>query len=226
MAINKVVYGNTTLLDLTDTTSTASDVKVGTYFHDATGELVEGEMTDSVGGVTQDQDGYLVLDDEAPSPTPTPSGGIGKLLATESLGALSTSSTTEASTGKSFTLSSDFHAYDLLIVETSNDSAESGKHFATVGVIFLSGGSGLSTKSTASFPAGKLNIRLDANGVAFSNYSSAAYGVYHDSTSAISNGVLTIGMSMRYHSTYTGTLNGNYTTRVYGVNCYGLAGGQ
>lgn len=34
------------------------------------------ESGGGVGGITQDQDGYLVLDDEAPSPTPTPSGGL------------------------------------------------------------------------------------------------------------------------------------------------------
>lgn len=33
MGINKVVYGNTTLMDITDTTATASDVASGKYFY-------------------------------------------------------------------------------------------------------------------------------------------------------------------------------------------------
>ena len=33
MGINKVNYGNTTLIDLTDTTATASDVASGKYFY-------------------------------------------------------------------------------------------------------------------------------------------------------------------------------------------------
>ena len=44
MPINKVNYGNTTLIDLTDTTATASEVLSGYLFHDVTGTLVEGTL--------------------------------------------------------------------------------------------------------------------------------------------------------------------------------------
>ena len=47
MAINKVVYGNTTLIDITDTTATASDVSTGKYFYLSNGEKIQGT---SVGG--------------------------------------------------------------------------------------------------------------------------------------------------------------------------------
>lgn len=60
MAINKIVYGGTTLLDLTDTTAEAADVATGKYFYTASGTRVEG--TNSGGGsVSQDAQGYIVL---------------------------------------------------------------------------------------------------------------------------------------------------------------------
>ena len=71
--VNKVVNAetNTTLIDLTSDTAVAADVAQGKYFHLATGERVQGTSTGGggteAGTVTQDQDGYLVLDDDPPT---------------------------------------------------------------------------------------------------------------------------------------------------------------
>lgn len=61
--VNKVVYGNSTLIDLSQDTATQADVAQGKYFHLPTGERVQGTASGGggTGGITQDQDGYLVL---------------------------------------------------------------------------------------------------------------------------------------------------------------------
>lgn len=43
--VNKVIYGGTTLIDLTSDTATAADVQSGKYFHLKTGERVAGTNT-------------------------------------------------------------------------------------------------------------------------------------------------------------------------------------
>lgn len=44
-AINKVVYGNSTLIDLTNDTATASDLAYGVTAHDKTGARITGTLT-------------------------------------------------------------------------------------------------------------------------------------------------------------------------------------
>ena len=66
---NKVVLGSETLIDITDTTATASDVAQGRYFYLASGQKVAGSA--SGGHVSQDAQGYLVLDDDAMSGAPS-----------------------------------------------------------------------------------------------------------------------------------------------------------
>lgn len=61
MARNKVVYFGETLMDITDTTSVASDVAKGTYFYTSDGNRQEGTHVDSVTSVNN-KTGDVVLD--------------------------------------------------------------------------------------------------------------------------------------------------------------------
>ena len=58
MAKNKVVYNGTTLIDLTDTTATASDVASGKYFYTNAGVRTEGTASSSGGLAVQVCSGY------------------------------------------------------------------------------------------------------------------------------------------------------------------------
>lgn len=60
MAINKVVYGDTTLMDISDTTAESSDVMEGKYFYDASGTRVQGSASSGV--VDVEVDGTSVVD--------------------------------------------------------------------------------------------------------------------------------------------------------------------
>ena len=55
MAINKIQYGNTVLIDLTSDTVTADKLMQGYTAHDRTGALITGTAT---GGIDGDNLGY------------------------------------------------------------------------------------------------------------------------------------------------------------------------
>lgn len=66
MAINKVKYGDTTLIDLTGTTATADKILTGYGAYGRDGVWMDGSATGGgVESVTQDENGYVVLDDES-----------------------------------------------------------------------------------------------------------------------------------------------------------------
>lgn len=199
MAINIVKYGNNTLIDLTPTTAVETDVAQGKIFFKRDGTQASGSA--SGGG-----------------------GGIGTLLNTTSLGSINTTSTSATSLNISLSVSG-VNNYDLLIVESSVNSLTANRHCATIGLIFLTGSSTVATKNGGGIATMKLNIKCGSNtSTKTSVQGTTAYGIYPNSVS-VSNGTATIPMYRRYNSTSTGTINGTYTARVYGVNLVDLIGG-
>lgn len=149
--------------------------------------------------------------------------GIGTLLATSTIGTVSTTSTQSANLNKDISVSG-INGYDLLIVEASVDSVTNGRHCATISTIFLTASTTIGTKNGGTVASNKMNIRVSSNGTYTSVQSTTAYGIYANSIS-ISNGNATIPMYRRYNSNSTTTINGSYTARVYGVKLYDLIGG-
>lgn len=66
MAINKVVYHGTTLIDITDTTAKASDVVAGKCFYGADGVKKTGTAPDTEMYLYQDSSGYIRISDTMP----------------------------------------------------------------------------------------------------------------------------------------------------------------
>ncbi len=188
--------------DCTVVTATASDVASGKTFLASDGTITTG----------------------------TASGGGGSdrlvLLQTTAIGSLSTSSTSGTDTGKTVTLASStgWQDYDLLIVDISVDTKTNGRHTSTVTPVILTGTSNVSTKNTYTVGSNKWNSKLGSTGTASTRQSTTAYGVYINSASVSSN-TLTLTVYYKYNNNSTGTLNGTYTARVYGIKLIDLIGG-
>lgn len=190
--------GTATFTEITDTTASASDVASGKYFYTSAGVKTQG--TASGGG----------------------SGGL-TLLATKSLGTLSTSSTSATDTGKNITVTG-YGSYDLLIVDVSVDTTTNNRHTSTVSTVYVTGTSNVNTKNTYAVGSNKWNSKLSSSGTGSTRNSTTAYGIYAYSATVSSN-TMTIPFYYRYNSNNTGTINGTYTARVYGVSLYSLIGG-
>ena len=192
--------GTATFTDVTDTTASAADVATGKYFYTAAGVRTAG--TNSGGG----------------------GGGGPELLATQSLGTISTSSTSAVDTGQTVAVSG-INGYDALIVETSVDTKTNNRHTATIQYIWLTGSSNVSTKNGATIATATMNCKLNSSGTGSTRSNTTKYGIYVNTASTPSSGSTTLAMYERYNSTQTGTINGSYTVRVYGLKLYDLIGG-
>jgi len=195
--------GAATFTDVTDTTAAAADVASGKYFYTAAGVRTSG--TNSGGGGASNW----------------------TLLGTKDCGTISTSSTTAATINKDFSVSG-VGDYDLIVVETSVNTKTNGRHAATGRLIWLTASSAIGTKNGATIATATWNVKLSSNGTATSRSSTTPRGIYpYSCTLSTSGGVTSAAIVMYscYNSTQTGTINGTYTARVYGVKLYDLIGG-
>lgn len=154
------------------------------------------------------------------------SGGGGSgltLLKTTSLGSISYSSTSAADTGKTMTVTG-YNDYDVLIVDVSVDTNKNSRHTSTVSMVYLTGTSNVGTKNTYAVGSNKWNSKLGSTGTGSTRQSTTAYGIYVYSAT-VSSSTMTLAFYNRYNSNNTGTINGTYTARVYGVKLYDLIGG-
>ena len=202
VTLPKTGGGTASFTDVSDTTAAAADVASGKYFYTSAGVRTQG--TSSGGGGTD----RLVL------------------IQTTAIGALQTSSTSAADTGKTVSLASTtgWQNYDLLLVDISVDTKTNGRHTSTVTPVILTGTSNVSTNNTYTVGSNKWNSKLSSSGTASTRQSTTAYGVYINAASVSSN-TLTLTVYYKYNSNHTGTLNGTYTARVYGIKLIDLIGG-
>lgn len=181
-------------------------------------------------GASDVASGKIFLASDGTITTGTASGGGGSdrlvLLQTTAIGSLSTSSTSGIDTGKTVSLASstNWQNYDLLIVDIGVDTKTNGRHTSTVTPVILTGTSNVTTKNTYTVASNKWNSKLGSTGTASTRQSTSAYGVYINAASA-SNNTLTLTVYYRYNNNSTGTLNGTYTARVYGIKLIDLIGG-
>ena len=189
--------GTATFTDVTDTTAAAADVAAGKYFYTSAGVRTAGTNSGGGGGLT--------------------------LLATYNFGTFSGSSTSATDTGKSMTLTG-YNDYDVLVVDTSVNTLTNGRHTSTVGMIYVTGTTNVSTKNTYAVGSNKWNSKLSSSGTGSTRNSTSAYGIYPNAAT-VSGSTMTITFYYRYNSNNTGTINGTYTTRVYGLKLYDLIGG-
>ena len=146
-----------------------------------------------------------------------------RFLAGTSLGSLSTSSTSAADTGKTIVVQN-YNDYDLLVSHVYVSSPTNGRHTSTISMVYLTGTSDVSTKNTYTLVSNKWNSKLSSSGVASTRQSTTAYGIYVNSAT-VSDSKMTLAFYYKYNNNNTGTINGSYMARVYGVKLYDLIGG-
>lgn len=182
--------------DASITTAVAADVAAGKLFLAADGTITTGT---SSGG-----------------------GGIGTLIKTQSLGHLATTSTSEVNTNQTITVAG-INDYDVLLYVLSSDVQANGHLIGELCVITLGAPSNVHTKSSNTVATAKLYFKKSNKGVITSSGVSAAYGVYPKS-GTISSGSLTLPLYMKYSSTYSSTIDDDFTVDIYGVSICDLLG--
>lgn len=144
-----------------------------------------------------------------------------ELLTTYSVGEENITATSATNLNKSIDVSN-ADSYDLLIVMTYCQKTND-RHWCTIGLIELYNASDATERTSVSISTNKYNYKVTSYGTVQSRCGTIAYGIYPYSCS-INAKRATIALYGRYNSTSTGTINGTYTTKVYGVRLYNRIG--
>lgn len=219
MAINKVVYKNRVLIDLTDTTAGAADVASDKYFYLASGEKVEGtalgEATLTTKSITangtynassDNADGYSSVTVNVPHVGPQLTL-IGQ--STHTLTEYTNTSTAET-IDTEIDITSDNHAF-LLVVITWGNSTRSGMYMDIAGRYVNTGRIYPSTCGMVSAyeNSTKSLLMSDVSGYGTGNTN----GPIH----LVSN-VPTIKFTRRAQSNGRTVMAGTYNVKVYGID--------
>ena len=145
-------------------------------------------------------------------------GGIAELIKTQSLGTLSTTSTTEVNTGLTISVPN-ANVYDILIVLTKAKESPVDYHIGTATILCLNKQdyTGNITNVTTIKNKYMMSHRHSSGGDYIrSGSGSTEYGVYVKNTSYTDN-IDVSTVYMKYNSTESGTINGDFDAYVYGI---------
>ena len=203
-------------------TNSAGYISGGT--HTGTGvtvsasELVSGTKSITANGTGIDVTDFAAVDVSV-------SGGSDHLtkLATKSLGAISTSSTTDTDTGQTIEVTG-FDEYDGIVCVCHVATRTNNRHVCTVRVFLFAATSNVNTVTAATAATLTQNYKLSSSGTLSARAGTTPYGVYAKAAT-LSTGTprkLTFTIYQRYNSTSTGTINGSYVMDVYGLKLLDL----
>lgn len=148
-------------------------------------------------------------------------GSCVELLTTKSLGHVETSSTSATQIDSATFQREDFKDYDWILVITSTGAQATGTHYATISAFWVytskvPGCDGLVDCKNLNFSINSYDVLTSAAG----NSTSYICGVY--ATATVSGTSVTIDFMSKYNSSYSRTINGDYTAKIYGVKLLDL----
>lgn len=203
--VNKVQFGNQTLIDLTSDTVTADKLMQGYTAHDRTGALITGTATGG-GSVTQDQDGFIVL---PPDGGGSPSGGSSYTLIASGEISANTTSTTATLLSATLTVGNSAYTSNKIIYAKIRNKSGKVKNYHYGNDCFITIPPRIIEANLDATASSNICYYMDES--VLSNYAPLNYGV---SVQAITSDG-TMRFQGRYNSTYTKTINATYTVDVY-----------
>lgn len=174
---------------------------------EAEGCTITGTITDMLNDVVYDL-------------LPTPTHDSLELLATQTLGSISTTDTSGVDTGFDANIPNATD-YDLILVMIENNSPSEGHHVATYQAVwkYATGNTNFTGVNNR-----LLNVYLSSDKLKTTAGSSSVLGVYIK-TPAISGTSLTGDIYAKYDNLSTTTIDGDYTLKAYGIKLLKLLSG-